>query len=146
MPKQKTLPLPERTGNCSNACEQKRQLFAKMALLWSKELTEDLLLLWDEILKGYSVDEVDYAVEHWMRNGHFWPKPADILQLVSVYREDKRYLKIPRYENHGQGYGEKDIKILWHLMAKRRAYLQGPLGEEDTAILLDELDEMTGRA
>jgi hypothetical protein len=145
MSNQRTLPLPEKTASFSVGLSKKRELFAKMALFWSKELTEELMQAWEEILKNCSVAECEYACEHWLRNGHYWPKPADLLELVSVYRDGNRYLRGERYEHHGTGYGETEVQLLWKLFSRRRERLQGPLGNEDTKILLDELDQMTGR-
>jgi hypothetical protein len=142
---QKTLPLPARTGTSSIECEKKRALLAKAAVLFSKELTEELVLLWDSILASCSVEECEYAMDQWMRNGKFFPKPANVLELVETYRDGNRYRNPPRYENQGKGYGEADVLILAKLHGKRRAHLQGPLSDKDLADLVDELDVVTGR-
>jgi hypothetical protein len=45
----------------------------------------------------------------------------------------------------GEGYGTNDVKLLWKLFEKKRLAVGRPLKEQDTGILLDELDQMTGR-
>ena len=142
---QKLLPLPAITEKSLHESRQKRELLAKVALLLTKELSEEFLEMWDQILLPYSVDEVDYAVEYWLRNGQFFPKPAQLLQVIRTYRDGNRYLKSQRYPGHGQGYGETDVDVLWNLFKARREKLKRPMGEEDTAILLDELDKLTGQ-
>jgi len=84
-------------------------------------------------------------MEQWMRNGKFFPRPANILELVEVYRDGNRYRPVPRYPNQGKGYGEADVLILSKLHQKRREHLQGPLSDSDLAALVDELDVVTGR-
>ncbi len=145
MGNQKTLPLPARTETSLIECEKKRALLGKAALLFSKELTEELILLWDSILANCLAEECEYAMEQWMRNGKFFPRPANILELVEVYRDGNRYRPVPRYPNQGKGYGEADVLILSKLHQKRREHLQGPLSDSDLAALVDELDVVTGR-
>ena len=48
-------------------------------------------------------------------------------------------------EEHGKTYGENDCLILWKLVRERMAENPYPLTEREQAMLLDKLDEITGR-
>lgn len=143
---QKKLPLPERTAKSLIDLTAKHELLIKTALLYSKELSEELIELWDGLLDGYSVDECSYAFEHHMRNGKFFPKPADILETIRNYRETNAlFRKPPRYEKHGEGYGENEIRALWQIFNQRYPGLQRRLSDEEVDELIDELDRKVER-
>ena len=113
-------------------------------MLFSKEMSEELVELWAGLLAAYSVTECEYAFDNWNRNGHFFPKPAQIIEQIAAYREQNRY-QVKRDPQAGKGYGEKDVLILWKLVRERMAENPYPLTEREQAILLDRLDEITGR-
>jgi hypothetical protein len=142
MPKnQKTLPLQDKTPTSLAELQQKRELLAREARFRSKVLTEEIVELWDAILKDYSVSECEYAFEHWIRNGHFFIKPPDFTDIVAMYRNTNRLLQKPkRFENHGEGYGEADVQWLMKSVPLKMAEVCRPLISEDVDELLDELD------
>ena len=107
-------------------------------------MSEELVELWAGLLAPYSVTECEYAFDNWNRNGHFFPKPAQIIEQIAAYREQNRY-QVKRDPQAGKGYGEKDVLILWKLVRERMAENPYPLTEREQAMLLDRLDEITGR-
>src|SRR2546430_5429570 len=140
----KTRPWPATTGKSSIESEKKSELLARTAMLFSKEMSEELVELWAGLLAAYSVTECEYAFDNWNRNGHFFPKPAQIIEQIAAYREQNRY-QVKRDPQAGKGYGEKDVLILWKLVRERMAENPYPLTEREQAMLLDKLDEITGR-
>ena len=143
---QKKLPLPAKTAQSSTDLMAKRELLMKAALLYSRELSEEVVGLWDGLLDGYSVDECSYAFDYHMRNGKFFPKPADILETIRNYRETNALLrKPPRYANQGQGYGENEVRALWQIFNERYPELKRRLSDEEVDGLLDELDRRVER-
>lgn len=55
------------------------------ASLFNKELEAGDLRLWDRMLYSFSDQAIVWAFEQWQRNGKFFPKPAEILELVRAY-------------------------------------------------------------
>lgn len=103
--------------------------------------------LWTEILACYSVTECEYAFENWNRNGHFFPKPADIIGLINAYKDANRGRGYEKDPHTGQGYSTADVQILWKLHAAMREQVGGrKLTKAECNALLDELDQVTGRA
>ena len=146
MSKQKILPSPEKMQPSLNDLVKKRELLSKAAQLYSKELTEEVVELWDGLLLDYSVDDCAYAFDYHFRNGRYFPKPADILEAIKNYRDTNALLQAPhRYPNHGQGYGLADVQILWKLHAEKRAEVNRPLTDAEKEACLDELDRLKQR-
>lgn len=91
--------------------------------------------------------EVEYACDNWNRNGHFFPKPADILEQIAIYRDANRSRGYTRDPHAGEGYGANDVAILWKLHDAMREAVGGrKLTESELLSLVDELDQVTGRA
>jgi hypothetical protein len=118
------------------------RLLATCRGLFAKELTPEEAAYWREFLNSYSLEELRYAFDNWQRNGQFFPKPSDIVQLVDVFRKSiTRRIGHPGCDElcksrHGRGYGEGDVLWLWHRMEQHVAAGRSV----NASALLDELD------
>lgn len=142
MTKPKKLLGTGETVNCLS--DTAESALRKAAILFSKDLSPELLEVWTAFLSKFSNLEIEFAFDKWMVNGHYFPKPVNIQQLVDAYRESQRH-GIPKYANHGEGYGENDAKVLWNIVAAKRHSAKA-LTKADFDDMLDELDQVTGRA
>ncbi len=114
----------------------------RTALLFSRVLTVEEIQVWKGFLETYSASAIEYAFENWQRNGHFFPKPAQILELIRAYHIQHRSDYVQHYEHHGEGYGETDVLILWKMYQAMSAQVGGrKLTKKEKAALMDELDK-----
>lgn len=68
------------------------------AALWNKTLEDEDLGYWKGLLEPYPIAAIKYAFDNWRRNGHKFPYPAVILQLLASWKETQ-----PRVEFHSCG-------------------------------------------
>lgn len=112
----------------------------RTALLFSKTLTVDEGQVWKEFLATYSSAAIEYAFENWQRNGRFFPKPADILELIRAFYVAQRDT-YQAADYGGGGYGSADCLALWKLFHEKYPKPVGrPLTREERKALIDELD------
>ena len=107
-----------------------------------KTLTENELRVWTEFLDCFADREIEYAFSNWTRNGKFFPKPADIRELIEAYRESNRptfHLESPRHT----GFGKVQVLALWELVNRRYDKLTGrrPLKRGDHSKYVPLTDE-----
>jgi hypothetical protein len=53
--------------------------------IFSKELTDSDLKVWGGILSEFGQPAIEWAFDNWNRNGAFFPKPTEILQLIHTF-------------------------------------------------------------
>lgn len=58
----------------------------RTALLFSRSLAAPEIEVWKQFLESYSQKAIEYAFENWQRNGRFFPKPKEILELVNAFK------------------------------------------------------------
>jgi len=59
------------------------------AELFHEEMTAAKAEFWKEILSEYPPAGVEWAFQNWNRNGSYFPKPRDIIQLINAWRESE---------------------------------------------------------
>lgn len=75
------------------------------AKIFSKTLDEDLVNVWSELLNYCSTEEAVSALKQWQFQGGYFPKPAEILQLVANGRDAERMKgQAPGCSNCHDGY------------------------------------------
>ena len=62
----------------------------RTALLFSRKLEPEEVTTWQDFLKGNSSQAIEWAFENWQRNAKFFPKPKDILDLLSTWKVENR--------------------------------------------------------
>lgn len=125
----------------TRSLESLENCLTRTALLFSRTLTVEEAQVWKDFLASYSSAAIEYAFENWQRNGHFFPKPAAILELIRAFHLHNRQAQPTRYEHHGEGYGEGDMLVLWKMFMKKYPKpLNRRLTEGERAQLLKELD------
>jgi hypothetical protein len=119
--------------------------------LFSKELTEPEFQFWTTVLDEHSVAALRYAFENWNRNGRYFPKPKDIIELMDAYKMSKAQYGHPTCDDlcksrHFKGYGTEDMVWLFdRYFAKRKALGNRVLNESEVGALMDELDVRRGK-
>jgi len=127
----------------SRSLQSLENCLTRTALLFSRVLTVEEAQVWKDFLASYPSGAIEYAFENWQRNGKFFPKPADILELIRAYHIDHRE-KIS-YDHQGEGYGENDLLYLWKRFVSLKASLPNrALTDAEINSLLDDLDEKRG--
>lgn len=58
----------------------------KTTLLFSRTLQPEEFEAWEQALAGVDPSAVIWAFADWQKNGRFFPKPKEILDLVASYR------------------------------------------------------------
>jgi hypothetical protein len=58
----------------------------RTALLFSKTLTATEGQAWKEFLIPFSQKAVEWAFDQWQRNGRFFPKPKEIIELCQTFK------------------------------------------------------------
>lgn len=69
-----------------------RELVAAVYSLYGRDITESALMLWWNILKKYTIDEVRAGLSNNLSdsdNGSFIPKPADVIRMIEGNSGDK---------------------------------------------------------
>ena len=60
------------------------QALIKSALNYSKDLTkEHIAMMWEDLI-DYEIDEVEQAITMQRQSGQFFPKVADIVDLIPI--------------------------------------------------------------
>jgi hypothetical protein len=118
-----------------------KDLIHKTAQLYARILTPEELEIWRKILEPLPQKALLYAFDNWQRNGRFFCKPIDILDLVDVYKRGLTPSVMPRYEHHGEGYNEGDMLALWKLVSAESIALKRKLTQGEIWKLLGEVDK-----
>lgn len=125
----------------SRSLQSLENCLTRTALLYSRVLTVEEAQVWKDFLASYPSEAIEFAFENWQRNGHFFPKPAAILELIRAYSLQHRNAERIVYEHHGTGYGESDVLSLWKIFQEKYLKpLTKRLSYEQRADLIDELD------
>jgi hypothetical protein len=114
------------------------------AMLYARVIQAEEFSIWKKFLESEPPQAVDWAFQDWQRNGRFFPRPHDILELIAAFKVKIDPPKRERYEHHGEGYGEQDIKLLWRLQKEKRTAVNRPLTDAEIDGLLNELDRRRG--
>jgi hypothetical protein len=109
-------------------------------LLFSRTLEPEEWEAWRGFLESQPSSAVEWAFDSWQRNGRFFPKPKDILELVAMYEDAKRPATFVRYEHHGQGYGEGDFLALWKMVSAESLRVGHKLTQGEIWQLLEDVD------
>jgi len=72
----------------------------RTALLFSRQLTTDEGKVWMDLVGIYSSKAIEFAFENWQRNGRFFPKPKEIIDLCESYKQSQ----LVEYRPCGQCY------------------------------------------
>jgi hypothetical protein len=119
----------------------------RTGLLFSRSLTVEEAQVWKDFLSSYPSLAIEYAFENWQRNGHYFPKPAQILELIRAYSIEHRSDYVHRYEHHGEGYSAADVILLWKIFHEKYPDpLTKSLTYEQRQDLIDELDRRKAAA
>jgi hypothetical protein len=62
------------------------QSLGETATIFSKTLTDIDYKIWGVVLRGCSDKAIAFAFEKWNENGKFFPKPAEVLELIAAYQ------------------------------------------------------------
>ena len=125
----------------SRSLQSLEACLTRTALLFSRSLTPEEAQVWKDFLASYPSLAIDWAFENWQRNGHYFPKPAQILELIRAYHVEHKETSPPRYEHHGEGFGEGDVLALWKIYQEK--YPHPPsrrLTYEQRQDLVDEIE------
>jgi hypothetical protein len=114
-------------------------MLQRAANLFGKDMTESETEVWADILNGVSQDACEYAFENWFRNGKFFPRPANILELVQTYasNQPREVCDDACKRRHGRGYDTNDLLWLWK---KRQASGATKWTKADYEAAMQELD------
>lgn len=77
-----------------------------------------MVALWQKHLASFPDKGIEYAFDNWNRNAKFFPKPADITELVTVWRNAQK----PAYSAHDYqhtGFGQVQVLALWKLFHRK---------------------------
>lgn len=93
------------------------ELLNNSALMFSRKLEKAEVTIWGDFLHNLDPQAVQYAFDNWNRNGRYFPKPKDILELVDVYKIETTptgpHCEPECQARHGKGYDEHDMLWLW---------------------------------
>jgi hypothetical protein len=59
---------------------------SRTALLFSKVLHPEVIEGWKSFLGTYSPKAIDWAFDQWNQSGRYFPKPKEILDLISQFK------------------------------------------------------------
>ena len=65
----------------------------KTCLLFTRTLDASEIEVWKKFLEAEPPSAVTYAFENWQRNGRYFPRPHDILELIAVFKTDNQIQK-----------------------------------------------------
>ena len=104
---------------------------ALLSTVMGKELTPAESQLWKELLSSYPIEAVEWAAREHIKNAVYFPKPAEIISLISLWRRNKRErieeerqrgprsAQTERRRARGETYGWADIlQDFKHLLEK----------------------------
>jgi hypothetical protein len=144
--RQQTSYEPNASKPASKERSAKLTILKTCQLLFSKDLSEPEMDYWISLMDGISVSVWRQAFDNWQRNGRFFPKPKDILELCEIYGDKAKPTRIV-FPHHGEGYGSADIDWLWKAYANKRSCVNHrALNDEEVNALLDELDKKRGHS
>ena len=67
----------------------------KTCLLYTRTLDPSEIEVWRKFLECEPPQAVVAAFENWQRNGRYFPRPHDILELVAAYKVERQKQFIP---------------------------------------------------
>jgi len=108
--------------------------------VFNRELSDSEIEVWISVMSEISDSALSYAVDNWLRNGRFFPTPADITGLANAYathtastlRCDAECRRC-----HGRGYHTNDLMWLWK---KRQSSAKKQWSSADYEAAMTELD------
>ena len=65
---------------------EKLNLLQTCQALFSKDLSDEESSFWAKMLEAIPLHLLRQAFENWQRNGRFFPKPKEILDLIESYK------------------------------------------------------------
>lgn len=136
----KALPASATESTKKTSIESFKKILKATADLFSKQLSDDELRVWKDLLNLCSQAEAEAAFKQWQMTGAWFPKPTEILQYVADARDERKIAEEGCSKEcqkmHGRGYGENDIRWLWKRYSEQRAIDPEVKPEQ----FLDELD------
>ena len=78
-------------GSTTALPESFTKVLKATAKLYNSEPDDDVLKIWKDLLNYCSEAEAIEALKQWQYQGAYFPKPAEILQLVANARDAARY-------------------------------------------------------
>lgn len=126
----------------STEFSERSRLLKTHQALFGKDLSDDEARVWLGVMRDFSIIELRYAFDNWARNGKFFPKPKDIIELCDAFRlSHPSNFGYPNCDDlcksrHWRGYGENDVKWLLRRYFEERKKPQPMTAEQ----LLEELD------
>lgn len=120
--------------------QQWEEQLNRTCLLFGRVLDPSEIEIWRKFLQAIPKNAVLYAFENWQRNGRFFPKPKDILDLVDTYTAGKAPAMFTRYEHHGQGYGGGDMLALWKIVSAKGLAMGRKLSQQEIWDCLSQVD------
>lgn len=112
----------------------------KTAQLYARVISPEEFEIWGKLLSPIQRRALVYAFENWQRNGRYFCKPIDIIDLIEIYKRTSRNDGPTIYEHHGQGYGQGDMLGLWKLVSQKSIQVARKLTEAEIWQLLDVVD------
>ena len=109
--------------------------------IFGKELGAEETKTWTVVLRACSDSSIVWAFESWSRNGKFFPKPSEILELVQAFNVSQLQPNkcAPECQRrHGKGYHTNDVNWLF------KAYLV-QLKTNPKVKVADLMDELDGK-
>lgn len=90
-PHRKALQSAESETTTTHLPESFQKTLKATANLFNVLLNDDVLRIWKDLLNYCSESEAVQALKKWQYEGAYFPKPAEILQLVANERDAQRY-------------------------------------------------------
>ncbi len=113
----------------------------KTSLLFARTLEPGEWQIWGKFLEDVPDRAVEYAFSNWQKNGRFFPKPKDILDLVAAFEIGRDGTTRISFEHYGKGYGGGDFKALWKMVSAKSIGLGRKLTEPEIWEALGEIDK-----
>jgi hypothetical protein len=114
--KQRNL-LEDGETQMSSEMSSEERCLRVTALIFSKDLTTEEAQVWRNVLSRYSAKAIDYAFDQWNRKESFFPKPAQITEILDAYVLSHEPPRQRIYEP--TGVGEAEILFLWKFYLSR---------------------------
>jgi hypothetical protein len=119
--------------------ERWKEELKKLSLLFSRPIEPEEWDIWRRCVGKIPDNTITYASENWQRNGKWFPKPKEILDICEAYRAAKILPSQVRYAHHGEGYNEGDMMALWKIVSAR-AGAGRKMTQAEIWQVLDEID------
>lgn len=84
--------------------------------IFGKELGPNEMKIWTNILRGCSDSSIEWAFDSWSRNGKFFPKPSEIIELIQAFNFTQtrpQQCEPECQQRHGKGYHGNDVVWLF---------------------------------